>query len=100
LSIQVEPMEGAVIVKHPLVTTLLIVALPLAGLLGGGRLLFALAVRPPPPGERPLFTRLAGYSVSDVAAYWAKLVPADPGRLAERRFLELGLVFPFAAQLK
>lgn len=82
--------------KHPLLTTLLIVALPLAGLLGGGRLLFVLAGRQPlPRGERPLFTRLAGYSVSDVAAYWSKLGPADHGLLAERRFLELDLVFPF-----
>lgn len=73
------------------------VTLPLAVFLGGAWLLTTASGRsqvPAPPVEaRPLNQRL-GYSATDVGEYWRAFDAA--GLAAERRMLELDLVFPFA----
>jgi hypothetical protein len=45
------------------------------------------------PEAVPLNFRVAGYDANDASAYWTWLGP--DGRLAERRFLEADMVFPF-----
>lgn len=83
-------------IVHKVLTTLLIVALTLVALLGGGLLELKLSGwQRPSRGQRPLFIRLAGYSVGDVAAYWKDVAAKDVDLRAERRFLEMDLIFPF-----
>ena len=82
--------------NHPLATVLLVVALPIVGLLGGGRLFVELSGRQESAGRgTPLFMRFTGYSVTDVATYWSDIASGGTGLKTERRFLELDLIFPF-----
>jgi hypothetical protein len=84
------------VIVQKVLTTLLIVALTLVALLGGGLLELKLSGwQRPSRGQSPLFIRLAGYSVGDVAAYWKDIAARDVGLRAERRFLEIDLIFLF-----
>ena len=85
------PVTRYILAFTPLAVSLLI-------LLGGGTLLQRISAR---SGEVPALRAAAGqplyrrlrYCPASVDAYWKALQPA--GRVAERRFLELDLLFPF-----
>lgn len=79
----------------------LIFAVPLAIAWAGGLLMAKLSGRQAPSGygcrevdaKVPLNLRLCGYSAEDAGAHWRQL---KDGQLdAERRFLEIDLVYPF-----
>lgn len=74
------------------VTSVIAVALPVAALIGGGSLMAQVVPREA-TAEKPLLRRWRGYSVDEVRAYWSAF--QRPGLVAERRFLEVDLVFPF-----
>ena len=74
------------------VTSVIAVALPAAALIGGGSLMAHVAPREA-PAEQRLLSRWRGYSFDEVRAYWSAF--QRPGLEAERRFLEVDLVFPF-----
>jgi hypothetical protein len=76
-------------------TATLALALPLAAFLGGGLLLAELSQRQEPPkAQKPLMQRWKGYTAPEVAQYWKGFDEA--GLRAEKRFIELDLVFPIA----
>lgn len=80
-----------------LIKRLAVLGLPVALFLVGGSLLMHLTGRDQfpqtsAPESVPLHFRLGGYDGAEVQAYWGWLGPE--GQLAERRFLELDLVFP------
>lgn len=81
------------VTRHVL-EVIFLLALPAAVFLGGALLMSEISGRSPSqaPNHTPLNQRL-GYDVKTVADYWAAL--EEPGRHAERRFLELDLIFPF-----
>lgn len=59
---------------------------------GGAALQNKLSGRVNVSGQKPLYRRKTGYSVRDVDSYWKALGPA--GQKAEKRFLNLDLLFP------
>jgi hypothetical protein len=71
---------------------LLVIALPLAVFMGGGWILQQMSGRESLPGQKPLNQHI-GYKIEDVRQYWGAL--DGVGREAERRSLELDLIFPF-----
>ena len=80
-----------------LLKRLAVLALPVAVFFVGGYLLMHLTARAQfpqtsAPESVPLHFRLGGYDAAEAQAYWSWLGPE--GRLAERRFLALDLVFP------
>ena len=82
---------------HPLVTALVMVALPLGVFKGGGAIMGKVSERHDLPDHAPLFMRVRGYDRNAVELYWGKL-ETTLGRKAldgERLFLELDLIFPF-----
>jgi hypothetical protein len=78
---------------------LLIVALPVVLFIAGGYPMMQMTGRDQFPARRaapesvPLNFRIKGYDAAAAGAYWQWL--GAEGRLAERRFLEADLVFPF-----
>lgn len=76
------------------VTSVIAIALPVAALIGGGSLMARVAPREA-TAEKPLssLSRWRGYSVDKARTYWSAF--QRPGLEAERRFLEVDLVFPF-----
>ncbi len=80
-----------------LVKRFAVLGLPVALFFVGGSLLMHLTARDQfpqtgAPESVPLHFRLGGYDAAEAEAYWSWLGPE--GRLAERRFLELDLIFP------
>ena len=74
------------------VTSVVAIALPVAAMIGGGSLMARVAPREV-PAEKRLLSRWQGYSVEEARAYWSAF--QRPGLEAERRFLEVDLIFPF-----
>jgi hypothetical protein len=77
---------------------LIVLGIPIALFISGGYLMMHITGRDQFPRTRvptsvPLNFRLSGYDSITASAYWEWLGP--DGRLAERRFLEADLVFPF-----
>jgi hypothetical protein len=71
---------------------LFVIALPCVAVVAGGELMTAIAPRQIPE-KPPLMGRWRGYTKEAVASYWSKL---DAESLdAEKRFLEVDLIFPF-----
>ena len=77
---------------HTIAISLLTIAIPLVAVVGGGKLMTAIAPRQIPE-KPPLMGRRRGYTKEAAASYWSKLDPE--GRIAERKFLEVDLIFPF-----
>lgn len=79
----------------------LLLATPIALLLGGAAIMARLSGREAPAGlkcrgadsETPLNQRLCGYGAEAVAAHWKTF--SAPRMEAEKRFLKLDLAFPF-----
>lgn len=67
--------------------------LPAVVFIGGAWLMLALSHRQEVEGIKPLNQRLCGYRLKDVRQLWEAL--SDKGRCAEKKFIELDLVFPF-----
>jgi hypothetical protein len=74
-----------------LLKTIVMLMLPASAFFAGAWLLEKISGRQQVP-QKPLNQRL-GYDISAVQEYWGSF--DDNGRRAEKRFLELDLVFPF-----
>ena len=72
---------------------IVMLALPTVVFIGGGLALAKLSGRQIPDGFKPLNRRWSGYNADEAACYWSAAERKNPG--AERRFLEMDLVFPF-----
>ncbi|QQR75300.1 MAG: hypothetical protein IPJ17_06910 [Holophagales bacterium] len=77
-----------------LLTSLLALVLPLVVFLAGAGAMQKLSGRTAGNDAGKPLNQRWGYSVDDVASCWSSL--GDAGLRAERRFLELDLIFPFA----
>jgi hypothetical protein len=82
---------------QPYARAIFLVVIPLALIVGAGYLLNRLAGRDTAtvstPDGRPLYQRIQGYTTSSVARHWGLF---DRAALkAERKFLELDLIYPF-----
>ena len=77
------------------ISILLLIALPIAVVLGGGQLMNKISGRFKVACQTPLFLRWK-YKESDVKDYWGALKKINTNALEnEKRFLKLDLFFPF-----